>query len=128
MKGKILIIDDETVARKSLTDILKLEGFMVTEVKNGELGLEACLGDKFDLVLLDIKMPGMDGIEVLVELKKANPHEKVIMLTGHASVHTGLTCLENGANDYCLKPVPLDELVRQAPAGTVSESDRHGPS
>ncbi|MHB8792481.1 MAG: response regulator transcription factor [Thermoleophilia bacterium] len=75
-------------------------------------------GVPVDVVVLDLMLPDMDGNDCLKELRKDYPELGVIMLTGHASVHTGLTCPENGANDYCLKPYRLTNLLKRSRSST----------
>ena len=117
MPPKILIIDDDSSLRRVLEYNLQQEGYDVVTAADGESGLRL-FAEKFPaLVITDLKMPGMDGIETLREIKKKKPLVEVIMLTGHASVESGIQGMQLGAFDYVMKPVALDELlekVRQA--------------
>ena len=116
-KFKVLIVDDEQDFLETIVKRLKARAIEVTGVENGYKALELVEGGNFDVVILDVKMPGMDGIETLREMKKKKPLVEVIMLTGHASVESGIQGMQLGAFDYVMKPVALDELlekVRQA--------------
>lgn len=99
MKGRILIVDDEEPSRKSLGDILRLEGYEVESAGDGASAVEAFVKEGFDLMLLDIKMPGMGGLEVLGEAVKLSPETKVIMLTAHGSLESAIEALRQGAHD-----------------------------
>jgi two-component system, OmpR family, response regulator len=116
-KFKLMIVDDEVDFLETIVKRLKARGIAVTGVGSGYKALEALDGDSPDVIILDVKMPGMDGIETLREIKKKTPLTEVIMLTGHASVESGIQGMQLGAFDYVMKPVALDELlekVRQA--------------
>lgn len=109
----VLIVDDEADYVETLVKRLKDRGLDVEGVTNGKDALLAVERRDFDIVLLDVKMPGMDGIETLRHLKKRKPSTEVIMLTGHGSVESGIQGLQLGAYNYVMKPVPLDELLKQ---------------
>ncbi len=116
-KFKVMIVDDEADFLETIVKRLKARGIAVTGVESGYKALEALDNDSPDVMILDVKMPGMDGIETLREIKKKSPLTEVIMLTGHASVESGIQGMQLGAFDYVMKPVALDELlekVRQA--------------
>jgi len=108
----ILIIDDEELIRKRLKKILELDDFNVITAENGKRGIERFIEDKPDIILLDIKMPGMDGIEVLKNIKKQNVdhHSEVIMITGHGGVESAIDAMREGAFAYLQKPIDIDEL------------------
>lgn len=112
-KIRVLLVDDETDYLEITAKRLTWRGYEVATASDCRTGLASLAGFLVDVVVLDLMLPDMDGNDCLKELRRDYPELGVIMLTGHASVHTGLTCLENGANDYCLKPVPLDELVEK---------------
>lgn len=112
-KIRVLLVDDETDYLEITAKRLTRRGYEVMTASDCRSGLASLAGSAVDVVVLDLMLPDMDGNDCLKELRKDHPDLGVIMLTGHASVHTGLTCLENGANDYCLKPVSLDELVEK---------------
>ncbi|MFA5111818.1 MAG: response regulator [Desulfobaccales bacterium] len=116
-KFKILVVDDEQDFLETIIKRLKTRGIEAAGVESGNKALEFLEGHDVDVMILDVKMPGMDGIETLREIKKKKPLVEVIMLTGHASVESGIQGMQLGAFDYVMKPVALDELlekVRQA--------------
>src|SRR5215467_12579353 len=109
-KGRILIVDDELVVRDSLSKWFTSEGYMATPVASARLALEAVQQNEFDVALIDIKMPGMDGMELQGRLVDADPDLTLIIMTGYASVETAVQALKRGAYDYITKPVDPDEL------------------
>jgi len=109
-KGRILIVDDELVVRDSLGKWFTSEGYTARPAGSGREALEVLGQASFDLALLDIKMPGMDGIELQARLKEADPDLSVIIMTGYGSVDTAVQALKRGAYDYITKPVDPDEL------------------
>ena len=116
-KFKMLVVDDEQDFLETILKRLKARKIEVTGVESGYKALEFLDSHDVDVTILDVKMPGMDGIETLREIKKRKPLVEVIMLTGHASVESGIQGMQLGAFDYVMKPVALDELlekVRQA--------------
>ena len=116
-KFKVLIVDDELDFLETIIKRLRARNIEVSGVESGYLALEALDSRNPDVIILDVKMPGMDGIETLKEIKKKKPLTEVIMLTGHASVESGIQGMQLGAFDYLMKPIALDELlekVRQA--------------
>ena len=116
-KFKVLIVDDELDFLETIVKRLRARNIEVSGVESGYLALEALDSSSPDVIILDVKMPGLDGIETLREIKKKKPLTEVIMLTGHASVESGIQGMQLGAFDYLMKPIALDELlekVRQA--------------
>ncbi|WP_449244328.1 response regulator [Desulfobacca acetoxidans] len=114
---RVLLVDDEEDFRETLQKRLRNRNIQVEEAENGNRALEILQTQDFDVVILDVKMPGLDGIETLKIIKAQKPDVEVIMLTGHASVESGIQGMQLGAFDYVMKPAPLDELlekVRQA--------------
>ena len=109
-KGKILIVDDETVVRDSLGKWFSSEGYQARPVASAREALESITNAEYDVALLDIKMPGMDGMELQARLKEADPELTVIVMTGYASVETAVQALKQGAYDYITKPIDPDEL------------------
>ena len=110
-KGKIHIIDDEPIIHEVLGDLLTSEGYAVVNSANGEEALEKHPSQTFDLILLDLLMPGMDGIEVLKLLKKRDPRSVIIIITAYASVESAISAMKIGAFDYVQKPFKHDELL-----------------
>ncbi|SFM64031.1 sigma-54-dependent transcriptional regulator [Thermodesulforhabdus norvegica] len=108
---RLLVVDDELDFLETLMKRLKKRGVQVKGVKSGEEALECLSQDPFDVVILDVKMPGMDGLETLRAIKARHPLVEVIMLTGHANVETAVTGMELGAFDYLMKPMDIDELL-----------------
>jgi two-component system, OmpR family, response regulator len=108
---RVLLVDDEDDFRETLQKRLRNRKLLVETAENGYKALEILQAQDFDVVVLDVKMPGMDGIETLKEIKIKKPDVEVIMLTGHASVESGIQGMQLGAFDYVMKPVPLDELL-----------------
>src|SRR5579872_2332436 len=109
-KGKILIVDDELVVRDSLGKWFTSEGYAARPVGGAREALEVIQQAEFDIALIDIKMPGMDGMELQARLKEADPELTVVIMTGYASVDTAVQALKRGAYDYITKPVDPDEL------------------
>jgi two-component system, NtrC family, response regulator HydG len=109
-KGRILIVDDELAVRDALGKWFTSEGYAAHPSSSAREALETIQKKEFDIALLDIKMPGMDGMELQARLKQADPDLTVIMMTGYASVETAVQALKRGAYDYVTKPVDPDEL------------------
>ncbi|QTQ30372.1 Two component system response regulator, CheY-like superfamily [Aromatoleum bremense] len=110
MNRHILIVDDEALYRQLLTSRLGRAGYRLSEAADGEAGLECAQHGGIDLALVDIKMPGIDGIEVLKRLKVLDPLIEVVILTGHGNVDTAISAMKLGAFDYLSKPYKLTEL------------------
>lgn len=112
MKGsKILLVDDEVVFTNNMSKLLTTRGYRVTAVNNGDNAIRALEEEDFDVVVLDLKMPGMDGITTLQEIKKLGLFTETLILTGHGSIDTALEAVKLGAYDYLTKPCEIDELV-----------------
>lgn len=109
-KARILLIDDEMIALSNLTHVLEREGYEVTACKDGETGLTEMQTTPFDLVLTDLRMPGIDGMDVLRHLRETSPDVPVIMLTGHATLDSAVDAMKAGAYHYIAKPFRLDEV------------------
>jgi two-component system OmpR family response regulator len=112
-KFRALIVDDEIDFLETIVKRLQNRNITVLGVESGEKALEVLASQDFDVVVLDVKMPGLDGIDTLKEIKKRKSLVEVIMLTGHASVELGIQGMQLGAFDYVMKPVPLDELLER---------------
>jgi len=110
-KPKILVTDDEKSIRNALREILEFEGYVVLEADNGKSALKTIESERVDLVMLDIKMKGMDGIEVLSEIKKREKDLPVIMISGHGTIKIAVEATKNGAYDFLEKPPDLNRLL-----------------
>jgi len=124
-QGKILAIDDEQNIRHLIRNEFMLEGFDVTTAKSGEEGLGFVDGQDYDVVLLDLKLPKMSGIETLKLLRRKNPRSEVIMITGYGDIHSAVESVKLGARDYVTKPFKLDELLTLVKYA-VKDSQRQG--
>ena len=113
MKCSILLVDDEQTMVKYLSKRLVKRGFEISIAYNGLDALEQVKAADFDVILLDVLMPGMNGIDTLKEIKKIKPETEVIMLTGHASVEVGIEGMKAGAFNYIMKPFDPNELVTE---------------
>lgn len=109
--SNILIIDDEKAIRKTLSEILSYEGYKIEEAGDGEEGLRRFKEKSYDVVLCDIKMPKLDGIEFLDKAREANPDVPVIMISGHGTIETAVEAVKKGAYDYISKPPDLNRLL-----------------
>ena len=107
----VLLVDDEVEFLDTLIKRMRKRNVNVSGVKSGEEALKFLDQDPVDVVVLDVRMPGMDGIETLREIKRLHPLTEVVMLTGHASVEVAIEGMEIGAFDYLMKPVDIDELL-----------------
>lgn len=109
--GKILIIDDDKPIRNTLREILEFEKFQVDDAEDGASGISKIKKGGFDLVLCDIKMPKMDGIEVLEKIQEIKPDLPVVMISGHGSIETAVEAIKLGAFDFIAKPLDLNRLL-----------------
>jgi len=116
MSIRVLVVDDEEDFLNSIVRRLELRGMTAVGVASGAAALEVLGSEAFDVVVLDIKMPGMDGIEALREIKQQHAAVEVIVLTGHASQEFNRMGLELGAFDYLVKPVKLDTVIERIQA------------
>jgi len=112
-KPKLLIIDDEPDFLETIVKRLLKRQIDATGVDSGKEALRVLQEQSFDVVILDVRMPGMDGIETLMEIKKRSPLTEVIMLTGHGSIQLGVKGMQLGAFDYVIKPAEFDELLEK---------------
>ena len=108
---KVLIIDDERAIRNSLGEILTDEGYEVDTAEDGAAGLQQVEKEKYDVIFCDIKMPGMDGVEVLGKLTEMGLDSAVIMISGHADIETAVECIKMGAFDFVQKPLDLNRIL-----------------
>ena len=114
--AKILVIDDERAIRNTLKEILEFEGYTVETAENGRVGLDMALATKYDLIYTDIKMPDLDGMEVLQAYRKTVQEQgaeeaPVVMISGHGTVETAVEALKSGAYDFIVKPLDLNRLL-----------------
>ena len=116
MKERLLVIEDERPMRTALADALVAEGYRVLTAENGESGLEKALGEKPDLILLDVMMPRLDGFALCAELRKLNCHTPILFLTAKGMVHDRVRGLDAGADDYLVKPFSTEELLARVRA------------
>lgn len=109
--SKVLIIDDEKSIRRALKEIFEFEGLMVDEAENGKEGIAQATTKEYDIIFCDIKMPIMDGLEVLAALKAAKVEAPIVMISGHATIETAVFALKNGAFDFIEKPLDLNRIL-----------------
>lgn len=117
MSKPILLVEDETIVRESLKDWLTEEGYEVTTVEDGEQALEIIGRQEFGIVVLDLKLPGKDGIQVLKEAREQVPNLKAVIITAYPSIETAVEATKAGAIDYLVKPFPpesLEQLIKEA--------------
>ena len=128
---RVLVVDDEADFLETIVMRLQRRKIDAYGVDGGKKALEIVENERFDVVVLDVLMPGLDGIETLKLLKKKKPFIEVIILTGHGSVESGLQGMQFGAFDYIMKPADLDELlekIQQAYERKRLHEERHGLS
>ncbi len=125
-KTKLLIIDDEVEFASTLSQRLKLRSIDATDVHSGREGLDILEEIKPGIVILDLKMPDISGIDVLTAIKSFDPTIEVIMLTGHGSAGSGIEAMEKGAFDYIMKPVDLKELLDKIKTATDKRNHTQG--
>ncbi len=109
--SKILIVDDEAAIRSALKEVLEYEGFAISEAPDGESALKMVLKESFDLIFCDIKMPKLDGLDFLSELKKEDIQVPVVMITGHGTIDTAVEAIKRGAYDFIQKPLDLNRVL-----------------
>ena len=107
----MLLVDDEDDFRTTLANRLKLRKIDITDAASGNEAIELVKQMSFDVAVIDVKMPGIDGIETLKQIKQIKPAIEIIMLTGHASIESGMEAMKLGAYDYVMKPCDIDELL-----------------
>ncbi|SDP46381.1 sigma-54-dependent transcriptional regulator [Desulforhopalus singaporensis] len=111
LKARVLLVDDEQDFLKMLSDRLKMRGLKVNTVSSGEEAVSKVEEQDYDAVILDLSMPGIDGLETIRQIKTKNPDAEIIMLTGHGSIKSSVEALKLGATDYLQKPVDIKELL-----------------
>jgi len=123
---KVLIVDDEERFRITLSKLLAVAGVEATTAGSGLEALTELNKNDYDVVLLDVKMPEMNGLEALSKIKKNNPGLEVIMLTGHASVDVAVEIMKLGGYEYLLKPCPMEDLMIKIEAAYERKLARQG--
>src|ERR687883_132407 len=111
MPFRVLVVDDETAIREALRMTLEYEGYRIDEARSGQEGIDKATKTPYDAILLDIKMPVLDGIEVLENLKELHVQSPVIMVSGHGDISTAVECTKRGAFDFLEKPLNRDKLL-----------------
>jgi DNA-binding NtrC family response regulator len=111
-KIRVLVVDDEEVVRLGYRRVLSADGFRVKAAVDGPEALNMMVGDAFDVVLLDMRMPGMDGMDVLRAIKEQWPQSEVVVVTGYPSIETAKEAVKLGAYDYLAKPVVPEAVIR----------------
>jgi DNA-binding NtrC family response regulator len=114
--ARILLVDDEVVFANNMSKLLTRRGYQVKAVNSGDEALRALMDNPFDVMVLDLKMPGMDGIATMQEMRKLGLFTEVLILTGHGSIDTALEAIQLGAYDYVTKPVEIAELLSKIEA------------
>lgn len=109
---KILVIDDERPIRSTLQEILEFEKFKVDTAEDGKMGLEMIQANSYDLILCDIKMPKMDGLELLEKAIELGIEAPIIMISGHGNIETAVEAIKKGAYDFIQKPLDLNRNTR----------------
>lgn len=113
LKAKVLLVDDEKDFIETLSQRLKVRGLSVTSVTRGQDAVNIADKQEFDAIVLDLAMPGMDGLETLKRIRKNHPDAEIIMLTGHGSIKSGIEAMKLGAEDYLEKPVDIKTLLQK---------------
>jgi DNA-binding NtrC family response regulator len=114
--ARILLVDDEVVFANNMSKLLTRRGYQVKAVNGGDEALRALMDNPFDVMVLDLKMPGMDGIATMQEMRKLGLFTEILILTGHGSIDTALEAIQLGAYDYVTKPVEIAELLSKIEA------------
>ena len=109
--AKILVVDDEKAIRRSIKEILEFEKHAIDEAEDGQMALDMALKNNYDIILSDIKMPKLDGIELLQKLIDNKVASAIIMMSGHGTIETAVDAVKNGAYDYLAKPIDLNRLL-----------------
>ncbi len=124
MKSHILVVDDEPVARQSLTDILRLEGYTVNSVPNGQAAVEYVRTHPVELMIVDLRMPGMDGLEVVQVVNQISPETEIVLLTAFGTTESAIQALRLRIHDYLLKPAPPAQVMNSIKKGLARREAR----
>ena len=126
IKARILVVDDEERFRKSVAQLLRKENYYVDEARDGHEAINMLVTKDYDVVLLDMKMPGMSGAETFSEIRLQGFDVETICLTGHTSIGDAMDLLQNGVFDYLLKPASMPEIIQTVQRATERKLLRHG--
>ncbi len=111
LEAKVLLVDDEQDFLETLSNRLEMRGLKVSAVTSGEQAISEAKTQDYDAIVVDLSMPGIDGLETLKRIKADNPNAEIIMLTGHGSIQSGVEAMKLGAGDFLQKPVELSQLL-----------------
>jgi DNA-binding NtrC family response regulator len=118
---RVLLVDDETIFTRNISKLLKNRGYEITAVNSGDAAIQELEQSPVDVIVLDLKMPGMDGIATLKEIIKLGLFAETLILTGHGSIDSALEAMKLGAYDYLTKPCEIDELVTKIEAASAKK-------
>ncbi len=121
--SRVLLVDDETIFTKNMSKLLKFRGYEVAAVNSGDAAIRELEQNPVDVIVLDLKMPGMDGIATLKEIIKLGLFAETLILTGHGSIDSALEAMKLGAYDYLTKPCEIDELVAKIEAAWAKKKE-----
>ena len=119
---RVLLVDDEIIFTKNMSKLLKNRGYTITAVNSGDEAIRELEQNPVDVIVLDLKMPGMDGITTLKEIMKLGLFTETLILTGHGSIDSALEAMKLGAYDYLTKPCEIDELVAKIEAAWAKKT------
>ena len=120
----LLVVDDEPITRQSLTDILRLEGYAVSSVPNGDEAVKYIQKNPVDLIVLDLRMPGMGGMDVMKAVSRISPETEIILLTAHGSMDSAVDALRYRVHDYLIKPASPSQILASIERGLARRSAR----
>lgn len=124
VRAHILVVDDEPIERQTLTDILRLEGYHVSSVANGEAAVDFVRQNPVDLMILDLRMPGMSGLDVVKVAGRILPEMEIVLLTAHGSMESAIEALRSRVHDYLLKPASPAQILDTVKRGLARRSAR----
>jgi YesN/AraC family two-component response regulator len=117
---RVLVVDDEPSVREMLSDFLKMNNFICMQADNGASAMDVTKREKFDLIIMDVRMPGVSGIEALREIKRQSPSQAVVMVTAVSEVETAVEAMRLGANDYVMMLTTVDHAIQSTPSNTAA--------
>jgi DNA-binding response OmpR family regulator len=127
IKANILVVDDEYIERQTLAEILRLEGYHVSAVATGESAVDYVRLNPVDLILLDLRMPGMGGLDVIKVINTTYPDVEIILFTAHGSMESAIEALRNRVQDYLLKPATPKQILESVARGLARRNSRLKP-